>query len=570
MTTAPGSSFDAGVRLVESARFSEALAVFARSERLAAPLEIDFGQMLSAGNSLESFFKGTWAPYHGSNRGAADYERALAVIGKIKRRLPREGSVFLLEGAVHCAFRFHGRALPPLDRAVSLSPTDAKGYLWRFRAKTAPLIEDWWHGSEPEGFGDRITEALKDLARAQSLDSGPYPSLWKAYFCNAFDKSELFTEADFASLARSTAADPALAHAVRSLILSGRGDRDESLREARRCVESLPDCGWSHAFVARLHAKAGRLAETLSCMDRALKLSPDQGELYAWRGEARRRLGDRRAALSDLTRAARLEPFYDNAFLWRGRAQLALGRRREAIRDLSRALRLRTRSPRRAYALRGEAKYNSGDFRGAIADFDRAAPDDPRDTWLEMWRDLDAAVARHPRTAWVHAWRGRMRMEAGSLDGGREDLEAAVRLDPANGRARAWRGLSMEKQRDFDAAMADYSGALALDPRDAAAYALRGELRASRGDIPGGLRDFDRALAFGGDRGRLALRRGRLHWALGRPREALRDFRDAVWSAPGSTAAYQCLAQAEREFGDEKAARRYARFAAASKMRKGR
>ncbi|MFI5361189.1 MAG: tetratricopeptide repeat protein [Elusimicrobiota bacterium] len=535
------SAAKAAARCVRKDRFLDALGLLAKDQGDPAAISIDFDQPSNEEEFLGSFLKGNWLHSHGANRDLIQYDRALGVVAGARRRSRDESAMLLLEGAIHCAFRRYAPAVFSLDRAVRLDRMNAGAYLWRFRAKSTPLILDLWRGNSAEGLGKRMADALEDLKKAGALSpDGIYPYLWQVYLYNEWDM-----ELGFAS--KATRKYPSLGNAVRSMDCIRRGDYGRAFLEARRCVELFPSCGWAHSFVSGRHAKLGRLPEALSSMNRALRLSPNEGKLYAWRGETRRRLGDYREALSDLTRAAELEPYNDNIFIWLGRMKLILGRHAEAVRDLTRALRLRERIPQKVYALRGEARFKSGDFGSAIADFDRAYPHNPRHTWCErisggrrdagmtreeaMWEDLDAAASRHPKVSWVYAWRGRMRIDGkpDQLGLAHDDLERAVRLDAGNDWAYAWRGFAKEKSKDARGAVADYSAAIRLNPGNGTAYAFRGILKTSEGDISGALRDFDRALTAGFHRGLALSWRGRLRWISGRRKSAARDLSDAGW-----------------------------------------
>ena len=531
----------AAARLVRKDRFLDALNVLAKDQGDPAELSIDFDQSSDEGEFLEIFLRGNGLHSHGANRDLSQYERAVRLVAGARSLAPNESAMLLLDGAIHCAFRRYAQAVVSLDQAVRLDRKNAGAYLWRFRARSTPLILELWRGNSAEGLEKKMADALNDLKKARALSpNGIYPYLWQVYFDNEWD-----IERSVAS--KATRKYPALGSAVRSMNCVRRGDYGNAFLEARRCVELFPRCGWAHSFLSGRHAKLGRMAEALSSMNRALRLSPNEGKLYAWRGETSRRLGDYRAALSDLTRAAELEPYNDNIFIWLGRMKLILGRHQEAVRDLTRALRLRERIPQKVYALRGEARYKSGDFRSAIADFDRAYPHNPRHTWCEriaggrrdprrtreqaMWEDLDAAVSRYPKVSWVYAWRGRMRIDGkpDQLGQAHDDLERAVRLDAGNDWAYAWRGFAKEKSKDARGALADYSAAIALNPGNGTAYAFRGTLKTAKGDIAGALKDFDRALAAGFHRGLALSWRGRLRSALGRRESAVRDLSDAGW-----------------------------------------
>ena len=127
-----------------------------------------------------------------------------------------------------------------------------------------------------------------------------------------------------------------------------------------------------------------------------------------------------------------------------------------------------------------------GDFRSAIADFDRAL--DPREKRLMTF--VGRFSTRYPE---LHRARSEARRRLGDLDGALVDLDAALGLDPDDAEARVRRGHLHATRRDFARAIADFDKAIALGRGDAEIYNARGDARAAAGDEAGAKADRDRA-----------------------------------------------------------------------------
>ena len=122
-----------------------------------------------------------------------------------------------------------------------------------------------------------------------------------------------------------------------------------------------------------------------------------------------------------------------------------------------------------------EASLNRGlsslalhDFRGAIADFDRALdPGQGRGITF-----LGPLSSRYPE---LYRARSEAHRRLGDLEGAVADLDAALGLNPDDGEARVRRGRLHASRRDFARAIADFDRAIALGRRDADLYRDRGD-----------------------------------------------------------------------------------------------
>ena len=144
----------------------------------------------------------------------------------------------------------------------------------------------------------------------------------------------------------------------------------------------------------------------------------------------------------------------------RGEMRVEAGAPDQAITDFTESIRLQSNN-RAAFAGRGQARFASGEYRGAIDDYSQAIRIAPEATdYIE---------------------RGHAYLASGNADASIRDLTEAIRLDPASASARNNRGLAYRKKGDAEQALRDYNAAISLNPVYALAYANRGFLFESQG-----------------------------------------------------------------------------------------
>jgi tetratricopeptide (TPR) repeat protein len=150
---------------------------------------------------------------------------------------------------------------------------------------------------------------------------------------------------------------------------------------------------------------------------------------------------------------------------------------RGAIADLNKAIEIDPNYAK-AYGLRGNLKKRLEDYRGAIADVNKAIEIDPNDEWL-------------------FANRGLVKANLGDLRGAIADVNKAIEIDPNYAKAYAARGSLKKDLKDYRGAIADYTKAIEIDPNFAQAYAARGLLKLYLGQLDGGCLDLSKAGELG-------------------------------------------------------------------------
>jgi len=141
------------------------------------------------------------------------------------------------------------------------------------------------------------------------------------------------------------------------------------------------------------------------------------------------------------------------------------------------------------YRQRGITAYRSGDFLGAIGNFDEAIrlnPDDAQshnvrgNVWDELGvferalADYDAAIRINSNNPAVFHDRAILWQRKGALDKALVDLDRAIRFSFADANLYCDRGLVWYQKGRHERAIADFNQAIKLDPNFTAAYINRG------------------------------------------------------------------------------------------------
>lgn len=130
------------------------------------------------------------------------------------------------------------------------------------------------------------------------------------------------------------------------------------------------------------------------------------------------------------------------------------------------------------YLALGVQKNRKGDYRGALADYNRA-------------------IELKPNYAIAYNYRGLLKVEKlNDLQGALADYDRAIQIDPKLANSYNNRGLlKKSKLNDLQGALADYNLAIQIDPNYANPYNNRGLLKATKlNDPQGALADYNRAI----------------------------------------------------------------------------
>lgn len=102
-----------------------------------------------------------------------------------------------------------------------------------------------------------------------------------------------------------------------------------------------------------------------------------------------------------------------------------------------------------------------------------------------MAEDAGRLVTLMPNNESGYRYRGQVRMKSGDYDGAMADFNRAISIAPKYAENYILRGGAEMKKGDYDAAEADVTKAIEIDPGDSVNYYVRAMVRDKKGDVTG-------------------------------------------------------------------------------------
>jgi tetratricopeptide (TPR) repeat protein/tRNA A-37 threonylcarbamoyl transferase component Bud32 len=270
--------------------------------------------------------------------------------------------------------------------------------------------------------------------------------------------------------------------------------------------------------------------DVISDFNKTIQLYPQDATTYYYRAVAKSIIGDLEGAISDYNEAAKLNPKLNNAsstkneefnnFKWdfdiqhaniyldRAITKEESGDFEGAITDYNKSIELNPKLVR-AYNGRGNAKEAKEDLDGALADYNKAIELNPKDDEAynnkgdieyekgnldESIDNYTKAIKYNPQSIKAYNNRGNVKLEKGKIDEAITDFDEAIHLDSKFSDTYNYRGSAKEAKEDLDGALADYNKAIELNPKDDNAYNNRGLIKWKNGDIEGAIFDINEAI----------------------------------------------------------------------------
>eukprot|EP00927_Polykrikos_kofoidii_P034861 TRINITY_DN29486_c0_g2_i1.p1 TRINITY_DN29486_c0_g2~~TRINITY_DN29486_c0_g2_i1.p1 ORF type:complete len:529 (-),score=78.29 TRINITY_DN29486_c0_g2_i1:101-1687(-) len=279
--------------------------------------------------------------------------------------------------------------------------------------------------------------------------------------------------------------------------------------------------------------RSGDLEGAISVFDAAIHSNPKLVTAWAKRGCTKNNLGDHIGAITDCNVALGLDRLCEMAWDVRGGAKHQLEDYQGTISDCDAALNLSTgRRFSSSRANRGSARYRTGDNWRAIEDCSAALFTDPQrpSSFRHCMQSHISADLAPTMVCFAGAWatRGAARKELGDYAGAIADCTVAIRLDPSLSSAWANRGGAKKDLDDYRGAIADCDEALRLDPRCAIALVNRAGAKHIMGEFHASIDDCDAALRLRPANARLWTSRGSSRYMLGDNYGAVADCNRAL------------------------------------------
>ena len=193
-------------------------------------------------------------------------------------------------------------------------------------------------------------------------------------------------------------------------------------------------------------------------------------------------------------------------------------------------------------------KITSGDYKAAVADYDRA-------------------IALTPQNDEAYHNRGEAKAALGDHQGAITDYDKAIAINPQNATAYTNRGGAKRATNDHQAAIADYDKAIEINPRNAITYSNRGDAKEELGDHQAAITDYDKAIEINPRRSTTYNNRGVAKAALGDRQAAIADYDKAIEINPQNFTAYNNRGATKTALGDHQGAAKDSAKASAIKRK---
>ncbi|WP_373539585.1 trypsin-like peptidase domain-containing protein [Chamaesiphon sp.] len=214
-------------------------------------------------------------------------------------------------------------------------------------------------------------------------------------------------------------------------------------------------------------------------------------------------------------------------------------------------------------------KYERGNYRGALADYDRAIALKP--DYAKAYRarstvksgkigdpqgalaDLNRAIDLDPNDGLAYGIRGFIKYNLDDSQGAVADLNRSIQLTPGNSNAYALRGgIKYQKLNDPQGALTDLDRSIQLDPSSANPYLLRGILKyQSFKNSQGGLADLNRNIQLDPQNANSHMIRGLIYSSSGNRSAGIKSIQQGAKLAKqqGNQKVYQQAMDFLKQFG---------------------
>jgi tetratricopeptide (TPR) repeat protein len=223
-----------------------------------------------------------------------------------------------------------------------------------------------------------------------------------------------------------------------------------------------------------------KFAEAKKYYEDAQKLDPVEPELMCFIAELRSLGADDKGALEMYNQVILERDNYALAWLNRGLLKYKMKQYSYAIKDIEQGLKLYKyqRIADEVYTSLATAKFESGDFKGAI-------------------RVFDTLIRRNPRDEFALTYRGASKIEVNDFSAAIADLEEAIKLNGKSYVAYNFRGTAKAGLKQYVEALKDFDQAIKIKFNYPSTYVNRAAVKMASKDRKGACEDLNKADQLG-------------------------------------------------------------------------
>jgi serine/threonine-protein kinase len=422
-------------------------------------------------SSLEANFTTSTAPTasdffnHGlENFNRGDYRGALADFNLALRLNPDLADAYLYRGIIRSEKADYLGAIQDYSQVLRINPNHAEAYSNRGLIRT--LLGDRWG-------------AMQDYNQALQFDS----TYIQAYLNRSLmrvelqdyqgaiaDCNEILNMNSYSGKGSGVASETsdsftsdwqALAYLNRGLAHFELEDYQTAMNDYNQALQINPNRADIYFNRGLSRIALGEYQEAISDFNQALKLNPEDAQIYLNRGYIRMQLGDHWGSIEDFDQALRLEP---------SAAKVFFNQMTDTLNDELSAIEDKNQQLAQGLIIRGNLRYELGDYQAALEAFTQALSLDPNN--IEAYNR-----------------RSTVRSALGDYQGAIDDLKQVSNLSLSRElylpstpvttielttKDYYQRGVDKLQNGDFQGAIADFDRVLEMDTKEATAFTCRG------------------------------------------------------------------------------------------------
>ena len=253
-------------------------------------------------------------------------------------------------------------------------------------------------------------------------------------------------------------------------------------KDVRKAASITPDNFDSQKILGIIYYETKRMKEAKATLDSAIKLNYTDPEIYYYQAKLMFDGKANQLALDACTRALDLNPNYLEAIFLKGEISFYMKVYAYSIKELSDVIKMMpANNPNyNAYKIRAKARFEIGDFKGSLTDWN---------IYLESFPSEEGALIL----------RGACKIETNDNSGAIADFDAAIEINQKNPVSYNYRGVAKGENKQFVEALKDLDYAIKLKFDYAGAYVNRAAIKFASKDKRGACDDLNRADSLGDD-----------------------------------------------------------------------